>query len=347
MQLAQIENALAVWEDTAEACRHEILVQQRAHQVVHFEFRHARGYQLLNRRRTQMRRIHEKIQFATRRLRVAVACLSSALPAVVGCFQIGERHNGLDFYMRRHLPVVDASFILHRPRLPLRADGAGDDDDQIPDLVADADTDSPPLRAPSQLSNLMSRSTLRTDEIRLSIEQMLDRDVWRLRGETECTCGGEALYHCTVCTSPNMCKECLIWAHIPIPFHDVMEWSERAVYFTRTTLRDIGLRIALGHEGGTCPQGRAERLEAITDAGVKSVAVEFCCCPDAPSDKDQLKTRGWLHMRSNFVSALSLEVLKLVFAPEPEPADESQSDSESETSETSGSDASGSSGSAE
>jgi hypothetical protein len=71
------------------------------------------------------------------------------------------------------------------------------------------------------------------------------------------------------------------------------------------------------------------------------VAVEFCCCPDAPSDQDQLKARGWWPMRSNFVAALSLEVFNVVFPPEP--AAESESESESE--ESSGSDASGSSGS--
>jgi hypothetical protein len=100
------------------------------------------------------------------------------------------------------------------------------------------------------------------------------------------------------------------------------------MYFTRTTLRDLGLRIALGHGGSTCPQARTERLEAITDAGVKSMAVEFCACPDTPIDKDQLQERGWWPMRSNFVSALSLQVLDAVFPPEPE-----SSESESEASE--------------
>jgi hypothetical protein len=67
--------------------------------VVGFKSRHVQGYQLLKRRQAQIRYIDEKIHNATRRLRVAVAFLSSALPAVVSCFQTGERYNGLDFIM--------------------------------------------------------------------------------------------------------------------------------------------------------------------------------------------------------------------------------------------------------
>ncbi|KAJ7897377.1 hypothetical protein B0H13DRAFT_2337910 [Mycena leptocephala] len=187
----------------------------------------------------------------------------------------------------------------------------------------------------------MPRDTLNTQEVQLvmlSIERMLDRDLWKLRGRTACSCGGEALYRCTVCPSPNLCKTCLLSAHIAIPFHDVMEWSERAAYFTRTTLRDLGLRIPLGHGRELCPQGRPERLEAITEGGVKSVGVIFCCCEGAPSDKEQVKARGWWPMRSNFVSALSLEVLDEILAADPESEAEAEAEASDSDSDSSGSD---------
>lgn len=74
-------------------------------------------------------------------------------------------------------------------------------------------------------------------------------------------------------------------------------------------MRDMGLRIAFGHDGATCPQLRPDRLEAITTRGIVTVNVDFCACVDATSDEEQIKAHGWQVMRSNFVLAIPLAVV--------------------------------------
>ncbi|KAJ7036078.1 hypothetical protein C8F04DRAFT_1258193 [Mycena alexandri] len=132
------------------------------------------------------------------------------------------------------------------------------------------------------------RSTLNTGEFDLvlrSIDKMLDGQGWIDRGRQTCDCGVPARFNCTICEGPNFCRDCLIAAHLTSPFHDVKEWSNIASYFTRT-LRDVGLRIPFGHQGADCAVGQVERLEAVTVYG------------------EQLKTHGWVPMRSNFVVAM-------------------------------------------
>lgn len=100
-------------------------------------------------------------------------------------------------------------------------------------------------------------------------------------------------------------------------------------YYTYTTLRDIGLRLPLGHGGGTCPNKSPALLAAVTVDGIKSVGVYFCRCANADSDEEQIKQHGWWPLGSNFVSALTLQVINTILGPE-EGANDDDSESDGE-----------------
>ncbi|KAG2360210.1 hypothetical protein BDR07DRAFT_1290287, partial [Suillus spraguei] len=57
------------------------------------------------------------------------------------------------------------------------------------------------------------------------------------------------LYHCKYCFAPDLlCQVCIIYAHAHSPVHHVEEWN--STYFQSITLKDLGLRIQLGHKVG-------------------------------------------------------------------------------------------------
>ncbi|KAJ7161943.1 hypothetical protein C8R43DRAFT_1123651 [Mycena crocata] len=162
----------------------------------------------------------------------------------------------------------------------------------------------------------------------LEIRLALRSSAWQNRGRTECNCGGGALYRCLECLTPNLCQECVIGAHIALPFHDLLEWQEGRQHFRRACLRDLGLRIALGHGGATCPNKRGGRLEALAPTGLHTVSVDFCACPDAWSEDDQIKAHGWWPLGSNFCSALDRHTLEALVADPSGASDDDGSDNE-------------------
>ncbi|KAJ7198723.1 hypothetical protein GGX14DRAFT_573202 [Mycena pura] len=122
----------------------------------------------------------------------------------------------------------------------------------------------------------------------------------------------QAVFRCATCTlafQPNMCCDCMVDTHARHPFHELLEWDDDIELFTRTTLRDMGLRVGFGHSGATCPRPRPGRLEALTINGVFQVSVDYCTCPGAPGRAEQIKAHGWWPMWSNFCSALPHDVL--------------------------------------
>ncbi|KAJ7810080.1 hypothetical protein B0H14DRAFT_3480890 [Mycena olivaceomarginata] len=92
------------------------------------------------------------------------------------------------------------------------------------------------------------------------------------------------------------------------PFIGVMRIVDQDSW-RNPTLQEMGLRVGFGHGGGTCPRPRAERLEAVTVTGIKTVTVDFCTCPGAGSDDDQIKAHRWWPLGSNFVSVMTVEML--------------------------------------
>ncbi|KAJ7707215.1 hypothetical protein B0H14DRAFT_3525783 [Mycena olivaceomarginata] len=117
------------------------------------------------------------------------------------------------------------------------------------------------------------------------------------------------------------------------------EWSEHVNYFIPTTLCEMGLHVAFGHARGICPHPHPERLEAITVRGIKTVTADYFMCAGTASDDDQIKAHGWWPYGSNFVSVMTLDVLRIFVVPEAEESeagdsgepDESESDEESDS----------------
>ncbi|KAF7295904.1 hypothetical protein HMN09_01134400 [Mycena chlorophos] len=72
-------------------------------------------------------------------------------------------------------------------------------------------------------------------------------------------------------------------------------WVENANFFTRTSLKALGLRIQFGHDGARCPLRRAgcEDFVVLHHNGVHEVAVDFCGCVDRDDEYAQLLRRRW------------------------------------------------------
>ncbi|KAJ7019384.1 hypothetical protein C8F04DRAFT_1197733 [Mycena alexandri] len=155
---------------------------------------------------------------------------------------------------------------------------------------------------------------------------------WRERGSAECTCGQPAGYTCAECNVPDLCRMCMVAAHLGSPLHKIREWSERAQSYTCVSLRELGLRVSLGHGGAACPRPHAHRMDAITVTGIETLAVDFCSCDRAASDADQIKGRGWWPLPGNYLSAIPLTVLReIADRDEGEDLDAEQFDSDEES----------------
>ncbi|KAJ7219352.1 hypothetical protein GGX14DRAFT_356364 [Mycena pura] len=109
------------------------------------------------------------------------------------------------------------------------------------------------------------------------------------RGETndEGLCGrctgttpGHASLRCRDCHGGELlCVECCVILHRANPLHVVEEWT--GVYFRKTSLKQIGLRVQFGHmPGETCARPVAGSTEFVVlhDNGIHEVAVDFCRC---------------------------------------------------------------------
>ncbi|KAJ7827784.1 hypothetical protein B0H14DRAFT_2595099 [Mycena olivaceomarginata] len=126
----------------------------------------------------------------------------------------------------------------------------------------------------------------------------------------DCACGQVAEFSCNGC-SHQRCGQCFTGAHEDLPFHAIKAWSDILESYTVTSLRDLGLRIALGHAGATCAQRCTERVEVITVRGMVTVTIDFCGCEGAVCPEEQMRAHGWQPMRSNFVLAVPLAVMCL------------------------------------
>ncbi|TDL13355.1 hypothetical protein BD410DRAFT_699418, partial [Rickenella mellea] len=90
-----------------------------------------------------------------------------------------------------------------------------------------------------------------------------------------------------------LCETCCVHTHQSNPLH--VRWNGRS--FERCTLKQLGLRVQLGHVNSTCPCPRKGNVDftIIHTNGVHSVAVDFCGCEDQNpgSMRQQLLRRRW------------------------------------------------------
>ncbi|KAJ7446041.1 hypothetical protein B0H11DRAFT_2162501 [Mycena galericulata] len=101
-------------------------------------------------------------------------------------------------------------------------------------------------------------------------------------------------YRCGECAGGQLfCDSCCVKRHLDNPLH---RWS--GVFFTKTSLKTLGLCIQLGHPPGQrCanPQAGNQDFVVIHDNSIHEVAVDFCGCDreNAGLPYIQLLRAGW------------------------------------------------------
>ncbi|KAK7030582.1 CxC2 domain-containing protein [Favolaschia claudopus] len=97
-------------------------------------------------------------------------------------------------------------------------------------------------------------------------------------------CFGELLY----------CRACCVGMHKHNPLHRVERWDGR--YFTRASLKSLGLSIQFGHEDCSRPRSAHENFVVVDLSGIHEVAVLFCGCEresEMGLQRVQLVRRRW------------------------------------------------------
>ncbi|KAF8415032.1 hypothetical protein L210DRAFT_3658007 [Boletus edulis BED1] len=169
------------------------------------------------------------------------------------------------------------------------------------------------------------RSRKRTAAEHPLLTWLPDRDTFleefiRFEGRGRCTdicplCGTDGpSIRCTDCFGGELlCITCAVDSHARNPLHIVKKWN--GISFESTTLRDLGLRVQLGHLP-TRPCHNPERCAGdlfivIDTTGIHPVALDFCNCESATSHFQQLLRMAWFPATSSRPqSAATFRVLK-------------------------------------
>ncbi|KAJ8489239.1 hypothetical protein ONZ45_g13657 [Pleurotus djamor] len=106
-----------------------------------------------------------------------------------------------------------------------------------------------------------------------------------------------ATFRCTDCFGEQtMCQKCCCEAHISQPLHLVERWNGQC--YEKTTLKDLGLRVQLGHPiGVTCSSPTSvSNFVVIHVNGLHVIHLDFCGCEkvkDYGLPRQQLLQRRW------------------------------------------------------
>lgn len=119
-------------------------------------------------------------------------------------------------------------------------------------------------------------------------------------------------YRCKDCTHGALwCQACIVRNHSQCPLHIVQVWhitvhdiifwlisfaqKWNGLFFGHMTLRELGLRVQLGHAPGrfcnTFKEGNKDFVVIHTN-GIHTIHLQFCCCTDVPWHT-QLLHIGW------------------------------------------------------
>ncbi|KAJ7494558.1 hypothetical protein B0H11DRAFT_1716969 [Mycena galericulata] len=131
------------------------------------------------------------------------------------------------------------------------------------------------------------------------------RGGWWSKGCAVCA-EANPTWRCGDCFGNRMlCTHCVIERHRDEPLHLLEEWEDD--YFSPRTCRDLGLRYQIGHpRGEECPfvhlMRPTKKVKARVDEkgfvvlhnnAIHVLDVDFCGCPGAVSEVDQLLNIGW------------------------------------------------------
>ncbi|KAF7291342.1 CxC2 domain-containing protein [Mycena indigotica] len=112
---------------------------------------------------------------------------------------------------------------------------------------------------------------------------------------SKCKKVDSAIYRCRTCHDVSLlCGLCCVETHRANPLHHIEQWT--GVYFKKTSLRDLGLRIQFSHPlGQKCSLPRPGRPDfvVLADNGFHDVAVDFCGCVANEPHYIQLLKAGW------------------------------------------------------
>lgn len=125
-------------------------------------------------------------------------------------------------------------------------------------------------------------------------------------------CKNEPVYRCSDCEGLQMyCQSCIIALHCTMPLHHVEVFSKficvlsvlnymqvwTGEYFQRMSLRDLGLRVQLGHPSGVSCCNPAPAFDhefmVLNTNGIHSIALNFCNCESAQTHATQLLCARW------------------------------------------------------
>ncbi|KAJ7145473.1 hypothetical protein C8R46DRAFT_966281 [Mycena filopes] len=135
------------------------------------------------------------------------------------------------------------------------------------------------------------------------------------------TCPGcserPADHRCRHCLSGGqlLCSECVVQTHQYLPFHGIEQWT--GTMFLRRTLKDMGLRIQLGHWHGAdrrCPlpkPAKGKDFVIVDIHGVHQVALDYCDCGFGGHPTVQLlRAQLWPATTTNPQTAATFAVLR-------------------------------------
>ncbi|KAF7321643.1 CxC2 domain-containing protein [Mycena kentingensis (nom. inval.)] len=103
-----------------------------------------------------------------------------------------------------------------------------------------------------------------------------------------------ALHRCSECFDDRLyCATCCVEVHKTNPLHRIEVWT--GVYFAKTSLKELGLRVQLGHGHEDCDRPHhTNDFVVVHENGIHNVAVAFCGCHETTDPHHiQLLRRGW------------------------------------------------------
>ncbi|KAJ7089513.1 hypothetical protein C8R43DRAFT_1142184 [Mycena crocata] len=111
----------------------------------------------------------------------------------------------------------------------------------------------------------------------------------------ECSASEDATFRCTCCFGVHLyCQQCIVALHRANPLHIVEHWD--GTCFEKVPLKDLGLRVQLGHAGCVKPRPAPENFVVLDTNSIHEVAVDFCGCSQAVLHGEpyvQLLRAGW------------------------------------------------------
>jgi hypothetical protein len=136
-------------------------------------------------------------------------------------------------------------------------------------------------------------------------------------------------YRCKDCMHGALfCKNCLLVRHHQVPLHNVevrhqplqvrlilndhtQMWN--GLFFQRSTLKELGLRVQLGHPPGQfCPtrEPACKDFVVVHTNGIHLVNVDFCRCDSLPHRTQLLRVAWWPATPLEPKTCATMEVLR-------------------------------------